>query len=101
MLQITAKIKEVHDTTVVSDKYKKRTFVVTTTDKYPQDILFQVSQDKCDMLNGYLPGHDIVVSFNLRGRLYNDKYYNTLEAWKVSFAQTATAAEPQSLNDLF
>jgi hypothetical protein len=100
MLQITAKIKHINDTEVISDKYKKRTFVVTTSDKYPQDVQFQCSQDKCDMLNGYKAGQDVTISFNLRGREYNGKYYNTLEAWKVSFAEAAPQ-EPQSLNDLF
>lgn len=101
MLQITAKIKHINETEVISDKYKKRTFVVTTADKYPQDIMFQCSQDKVDVLNGFVPGHEVTVSFNLRGREYNGKYYNSLEAWRVSFAETTAAAEPPSLNDLF
>lgn len=100
MLQITAKIKQINDTEVISDKYKKRTFVVTTSDKYPQDVQFQCSQDKCDMLNGYKAGQDVTISFNLRGREYNGKYYNSLEAWKVSFAEAAPT-ETQSLDELF
>jgi len=100
-MEITGTIKLINDTEVISDKYKKRTFVITTTDKYPQDIQFQASQDKVDMLNGFKAGQSVTVSFNLRGREYNGKYYNSLEAWRVSFDETSSAAEPPSLNDLF
>ena len=99
-MEITGTIKLINETEVISDKYKKRTFVITTTDKYPQDIQFQASQDKVDMLNGFKTGQSVTVLFNLRGREYNGKYYNSLEAWKVSFAQ-ATPEPTQSLNDLF
>ena len=99
-MEITGTIKHINDTEVISDKYKKRTFVITTTDKYPQDIQFQASQDKVDMLNGFKAGQSVTVSFNIRGREYNGKYYNSLDAWKVSFAQ-ATPEPTQSLNDLF
>jgi hypothetical protein len=99
-MEITGTIKLINDTEVISDKYKKRTFVITTTDKYPQDIQFQASQDKVDILNGFKAGQSVTVSFNLRGREYNGKYYNSLETWKISFAQ-ATPEQTQSLNDLF
>jgi len=99
-MEITGTIKLINDTEVISDKYKKRTFVITTTDKYPQDIQFQASQDKVDSLNGFKAGQSVTVSFNLRGREYNGKYYNSLDVWKVSFAQV-TPEQTQSLNDIF
>jgi hypothetical protein len=92
-MEITGTIKHINDTEVISDKYKKRTFVITTTDKYPQDIQFQASQDKVDMLNGFKAGQSVTVSFNIRGREYNGKYYNSLDAWKVSFAQATPEAQ--------
>ena len=77
-------IKAIFDTQVVSDKFKKREFVITTEDKYPQDIMFQTTQDKCGLLNNFTEGQTVTVSFNLRGRESNGKYYNTLEAWKIN-----------------
>lgn len=92
-MEITGKIKLINEVEVVSDKFKKRTFVITTDDKYPQDIMFQASQDKVDMLNGFKAGSQVKVDFNLRGREYNGKYYNSLDAWKVSFATASAPAD--------
>ena len=54
MYKFQGKIKVINDTQVISEKFKKREFVVTdTSSMYPQDVMFQSVQDKCDMLNGY------------------------------------------------
>ncbi|MEO0310878.1 MAG: hypothetical protein RIQ89_535 [Bacteroidota bacterium] len=89
-MDITGKIKQVFETQVVSDRFKKRDFVVTEVSnaQYPQHISFQLTQDKCDLLNSYRDGDDVKVHFNLRGREWKSpqgeiKYFNTLEAWKL------------------
>jgi hypothetical protein len=68
---------------------------------YPQQISFQVVQDKCDDLNNFKEGMSVEVSFNLRGREWTSptgdvKYFNTLEAWRIETAQaTATVVTPE------
>ena len=51
---------------------------------------FQVTQDKCTILDSFNPGDEIRVQFNLRGREWNGpqgiKYFNTLEAWRIERA---------------
>lgn len=89
MFKLTGKVKLVNSTVQVSDKFAKREFVVTeTSSMYPQDILFQSTQDKCSLLDAFTPGDDVEVSFNLRGREWTSpqgeiKYFNTLEAWRI------------------
>lgn len=87
-MEVTGKIKMINPTQVVSDKFSKREFVVTTNDMYPQDILFQLTQDKCTLLDMFKVGDKVEVSFNLRGREWTNpqgevKYFNSLEAWKI------------------
>ena len=82
-------IKVINEVKQVSEKFKIREFVITTDGQYPQDISFQLAQDKCDLINDYKLGDQIEVAFNLRGREWiNDsgtsKYFNTLDAWKIS-----------------
>lgn len=77
-------IKTIMQTQQVSDKFKKREFVVTTEGQYPQDVLFQVTQDKCNVLDSFKQGQNVTIAFNLKGRESNGKYYNTLEAWKIN-----------------
>lgn len=79
----------VGNTVQVSEKFSKREFVVTdASGMYPQDIMFQATQDKCNLLDGYQAGDQVDVSFNLRGREWTSptgdvKYFNTLEAWRI------------------
>ena len=89
MYKFQGKIKVINDTQEISEKFKKREFVVTdTSSMYPQDVMFQSVQDKCDMLNGYNVEDQVEVSFNLRGREWTSpdgvvKYFNTLDAWRI------------------
>ena len=89
MFKFQGKIKVINETQVISEKFKKREFVVTdTSSMYPQDVMFQSVQDKCDMLNGYAVEDQVEVSFNLRGREWTSpdgvvKYFNTLDAWRL------------------
>lgn len=84
-MNIKGKIKQIGETVAVSDKFRKREIVVTidADTKYPQHVTFQVSQDKCESLDNLKVGYEVVVEFNLKGREWNGKYFNTLEAWKV------------------
>ena len=89
MFKLQGKVKVIQDTVQVTEKFSKREFVITdSSSMYPQDIMFQAVQDKCDMLDAVSEGDDIEVSFNLRGREWTSpqgevKYFNTLDAWRV------------------
>ena len=89
MFKLKGKVKAVGQTTQVSDKFSKREFVVTDeSEKYPQDIMLQLTQDKCSLLDSVQVNQEVEVSFNLRGREWVSpqgevKYFNTLEAWRI------------------
>lgn len=101
-MQITGQIKKIYQTTQVTDSFKKRDFVVTTQEQYPQDIIVQMVQDKCDVLNGYKVGDLVEVSINIRGKEYIDKnsgearYFNTVQGWRI---ENRTAPAATSTND--
>ena len=87
-MQVAGKLVVINATQVVSEKFLKRTFVVETQDQYPQQIEFQLTQDKCDYLDAYKVGEQVNVSINIRGRAWTNpagetKYFNTLEVWKI------------------
>lgn len=87
--QFIGVLKVKNDTVQVSEKFSKREFVVTdTTSQYPQDVLFQLTQDKCSLLDNVQLNESITVSFNLRGREWINpqgeaKYFNSLDAWRI------------------
>lgn len=89
-MEIQGKIKEVFATQTISEKFKKREFVLTTdgSTPYPNHLLIQVTNAKCDLLNSYSSGDEVTVSINLRGRLYENptkgtQYFNSIEAWAI------------------
>lgn len=88
-MQATGILKLKNDTEVVSDRFKKRTFVLTTeaSTPYPQHVEFMLTQDKVNLLDKFKIGDSLNVSFNLRGKEWNGqngvRYFNTLEAWLI------------------
>jgi hypothetical protein len=59
-------------------------FVIQTPDeKYPQSIQFQLMNDRIQEMDKFTMGEELEVTFDLRGREYNGKYYNTLNAYKI------------------
>ncbi|MCX6139649.1 MAG: DUF3127 domain-containing protein [Candidatus Kapabacteria bacterium] len=87
----------VMDTQQVKDTFKKREFVIEMQDgNYPQHIKFQVTQDRCALLDSFKVGQQVKVLFNLRGRPFQGKdgqtmYFTNLEAWRIELASGAAA----------
>lgn len=92
----------------ITDTYKNVSFVVKTIgEQYPQEIEFQVSQDKADKFIQYNKVGDIVdIDYNLRGRSWlkdgepetSRRWFNTLDAWKIFKAESNT---PPPVNEPF
>lgn len=72
-----------------SNGFRKRTFVIETDDKYPQKILLELTQSKCDLLDQFNLNDELEVSYNLNGREWvnpqgETKYFNSVQAWKIT-----------------
>ena len=89
-MEVSGRIKVIGETQTVSDKLRKREFVVTTdhTTMYPQFVSFVATQDKCNLLDNLNEGDEVNIQFNLKGRLWNspqgEKYFNSLEIWRIT-----------------
>jgi hypothetical protein len=99
-------VKVIRPTQHVSEKFSKREFVVTdrSEEKFPQDIMFELTQDKTSLLDSIMEGQDVLVSFNLRGREWKSpqgevKYFNTLNAFKLDTIGAAPIAITIARND--
>lgn len=101
-MNLKGTIKEIFDTQQISDRFAKREFVVEYIDnpQYPQYIKFEMTQDKCDLLDQYKVGDEVDVQFNVRGRAWTNpqgvtQYFNTLQAWRLDVAsESAPASAP-------
>ncbi|MBK9283903.1 MAG: DUF3127 domain-containing protein [Sphingobacteriaceae bacterium] len=101
-MEVTGTLKAKFETTKINDRFQKREFILTTeaNTPYPQHVSFQVTQDKCTMLDQFNIGEELRVQFNLRGREWNGpqgiKYFNTLEAWRIEKFANSSQTQPNT-----
>ena len=101
-MEVTGRVKMIDQTKEVgSSGFKKRDIVVTTDEQYPQHILVQFVQDKCELLNNYQVGDQVKIDINLRGREWTNQqgeivYFNTIQGWRIGKVQSEAAPAPQS-----
>jgi single-stranded DNA-binding protein len=91
---LTGKVKLIQDAQTFGSGFTKREMVVTVEDgKYPQEINLEFVQDKVSLLDSVQVGQEVTVTFDIRGREYNGRYFNNLQGWKIQSGAAAPAAE--------
>ncbi|WP_294822967.1 DUF3127 domain-containing protein [uncultured Flavobacterium sp.] len=101
-MEVSGRIKMIDETKAFgANGFRKREMVVTTDEQYPQHIMIEFTQDKCDLLNNYRPGEPVKVSINLRGREWvnpqgETKYFNSIQGWRIEKLQPEAPAQPQA-----
>ena len=97
-MEVTGKIKKIDETkTFGNNGFRKREMVLTTDEQYPQMLLIEFVQDKCDLLNNFSEGQDVRISINLRGREWINpqgeaKYFNSIQGWRIEAMEAGEAA---------
>jgi hypothetical protein len=90
--EITGRIIDIAPVNQVSDKFKKREFVIEKKETggaavFIDYIKFQLVQDKCDLINESFLNEEVKISFNLKGNKWERdgkvNYFTNLDAWKV------------------
>lgn len=96
-MEVQGKIKMIDETkTYGNNGFRKREVVVTTEEQYPQHILVEFVQDKCDLLNNYRVGQPVKIGINLRGREWvnpqgETKYFNSIQGWRIENLASETS----------
>ncbi len=92
--EIEGKLYKVFETESKTASFQAREFVIVISeDNYPQYIKFQLTQDKCSAIDGFEPGSQIKVHFDLRGREWNEKFFTNLNAWRIEAAKAEEKQE--------
>jgi hypothetical protein len=93
--EITGKVIDISPVMQVSDKFRKREFVIEKKEStggtvFVDYIKFQLVQDKCDMINESFLREDVKVLFNIKGNRWEKEgrvnYFTNLDAWRVEKA---------------
>ena len=91
-MEVLGRIKMIGNVQDVSPAFRKREVVVTTEEQYPQHIMIEFTQDKCDLLNQFQIGEQVRVGINLRGREWTNpqgetRYFNSIQGWRIDRPQ--------------
>lgn len=89
-------ILSIHETETFNSGFKKRTFILKTDEKYPQELKFDVLKDDVDKLDAFTVGQTVDVQFNIRGNEYNGKHFVDLTAWSIKPAAEDYVPQTQS-----
>ena len=105
-MEIKGKIKKISETVQISERFRKREFVVEYSNNpdYPQPIQFELVQDRCELLDSFEEGQEVEVHFDLRGREWTSpqgqvKYFNSLQAWKLVTEQDEAKPPTQDVQN--
>lgn len=87
-MDVIGTLKQKSEIIAVNDNFNKREFVLTLDGEYPQHVQFELTQQKCNLIDATKIGQQMKVYFNLRGREWTNKegelkYFNSLQAWKI------------------
>ena len=108
-MEITGKIKQIGKTQTFGEKgFRKREFVITTEEQYPQHIPMELVQDKCELIDKFSVGQFIKVGINVQGREWTNKdgelkHFLSLQAWRIDLLKggdldvQAEVVEPDDL----
>ncbi len=100
-MEIQGRIKQIFPSqTMGQNGLEKRDLVIITEDIYPQTIIIQFTQQRCDLLDSLQVGQVVKVYINIKGREWRSpygeiKYFNTIEGWKIEVIQTTNVANQQ------
>ena len=89
-------VVKIMDTETFPSGFSKRNIVVKTEERYPQDILVEFLKDNAKMVEPLKEGTRIKLSFDLRGREYNGRYFVSVAGWKVVNLDAVEAANNES-----
>ncbi len=105
--EISGKIIDISPVNQVSDKFKKREFVIEKKETggsavFIDYIKFQLIQDKCDLINESFLNEDVKIWFNLKGNKWERdgkiNYFTNLDAWKIEKAFSQSGDQGTSSN---
>jgi len=98
--ELAGKIIEIFDTVNVTDTFRKREFVIEKTENdFTDYVKFQVTQDRCSMLDDFSVQDEVKVTFNIRGNRWERdgkvNYFTNLGAWRIEKVSGA----PEAIGD--
>ena len=86
-MNISGKIHKIFPEERKSDKFTMRNFVLDTGARYGNLVIFQLTNDKCDLADKVSPGDNVDVSFDIVSNESRDRFFVNLNAYKIELTR--------------
>lgn len=91
--EINGTVYKIGDTQTLKNDFTKRDFVIRTDEQYAQILAFELVKDKTAMADKFKPGDAVKVSFDVRGREWEGRFFTNLSAWRIEPAMAENSAQ--------
>ena len=105
-MDVIGQVLQIFEPQQITERFRKREIVLELdgNSDYPQTVLFELINDKCDLADFVSVGDTVRVNFGLRGRAWTNpdgvtKYFNSLNAYKLVSETGSRAAPPPAKPD--
>jgi len=107
--QITGKVTEVYQIIRVNERFRKREFVIEHKESgsgqaYVDFIKFQLTQDKCEIIDESWLREEVTVTFNVKGNRWEKNgqvnYITNLNALQITRGEAATSDGQQAIRNV-
>ena len=79
----------------ISEKFSKAELWLAVEDgRYTQTVCIEAHNDRADLLHGLREGEVVTAHFDIRGRQWQEKVFNTLALWKVEQQAAPASSTP-------
>jgi hypothetical protein len=104
--ELTGTIKHILETQEFASGFTKREFVIEVPDgNYPQMVKFEAVKERTKLLDDLAIGDEVLVTFDIRGNEYKERFYVNLNAWKIAKTGGGGGGNPSapasSMDDAF
>jgi len=92
-MEITGNIKLINETqNIGTNGFRKRELLLVTEEQYPQILLIEFTQDKCDLLDAFKVKDAVTININIRGREWVNpegvsKFFNSFNGWRIGYVK--------------
>ena len=93
--EMTGSVVKVGELQTFPSGFTKRELVINDNDpRFPQEIAFSFTKDRAALIENLNQGDLVTVSFDIRGRSYQDRHFVDLNGWRCRPADQPAGASP-------
>jgi len=98
-------VKKIGEKVQITEKFAKQEINIETNSKYPEVIQFEFINDKTSLIETVAVNDAVEISFDIRGREWNGKFFTRLQGFDCDIlerakVETKIQADEQADDDL-